>query len=200
MRKCGHGKASILVGCCQFRRYACPSENHRFSHAWSPLFPPLLFLLTRAQSPPPPPSSSWSGSCSCAESWSVHAYARGSGALLTRRAVAVSLHAQGLCVGFSHARSKRNRGCRLGFSVQEPSRARGLCVSSLTDLWSVYICFPLCVAVWWKCSHAQTVWGSFSHVVSRAHYLCFGAVVSPTFCWLWCSISFWATVDFQSVG
>ena len=41
--------------------------------------------------------------------------------------------------------------------------------------------------------------GSFSHVVSRAHYLCFGAAVFPTFCWLWCSISFWATVDFQSI-
>ena len=117
MRKCGHGEASILAGCCQFRRYACPVENHRFSHSWSPLFPPLLFFLTRARSPPPPPSSSWSGSCSRVESWSIHAHARGYGAFLTCRAIAISLHAQGLCVGFAHAGSKRNRGCRLGFSV-----------------------------------------------------------------------------------
>ena len=106
MRKRGHGEASILAGCCQFRWYACLAENHHFSHAWSPLFPPLLFFLTRARSPPPSPPSSWSGSCSCAESWSVHAHARGSGAFLTHRAVDVSLHAQGLCIGFAHAGSK----------------------------------------------------------------------------------------------
>ena len=93
MRKRGHGEASILAGCCQFRWYACLAENHHFSHTWSPLFPPLLFFLTRAQSPPPPPSSSWSGSRSRAESWSVHAHTRGPGAFLTRRAIAVSLHA-----------------------------------------------------------------------------------------------------------
>ena len=130
MRKRGHGEVSILVGFCQFGWYACPAENHRFSHTWSPLLPLFLFFLTHAQSPPPPPSSSWSGSCSHAESWSVHAHARGSGSFLTCRAVAVSLHArdlsgftrvlfphaEGLCVGFAHAGSKRNRGCRLGFS------------------------------------------------------------------------------------
>ena len=92
-------------------------------------------------SSPPLPSSSWSSSCSCTKTWSFHAHARGSGAFLTRRAVAISLHTQGLCVGFAHAGSKRNCGCRLRFSVQEPSRAQGLCVSSLTDFWPVYM-FP----------------------------------------------------------
>ena len=117
MRKRGHGEASILAGCCQFRWYTCPAENHRFSQTWSPLFPPLLFFLTRARYLPPLPSSSWSSSCSRAESWSAHAHARGSGAFLMHRSVVVSLHVQGLCIGFSHAGSKRNRGCHLGFSV-----------------------------------------------------------------------------------
>ena len=33
MRKCEHGEASVLAGCCQFGRYACPVENLHFSHA-----------------------------------------------------------------------------------------------------------------------------------------------------------------------
>ena len=72
---------------------------------------------------------------------------------------------------------------------------QGLCVSLLTDLWPC-ICFPLCFVVWCKFPHAQTVWGRFPMIVSRAHWLRCGTVVFPAFCWLWCPTVFWGRYGF----
>ena len=54
--------------------------------------------------------------------------------------------------------------------------------------------FPVYFAVECKLPHSQTVEVVFP-CESRAHCLCFGTVVFPVPCGMWCPIAFWATVD-----
>ena len=58
----------------------------------------------------------------------------------------------------------------------------------------------LCVLWSGASSLAHRLFGVVFPCCEPCSLLVFWGCVFPTFCWLWCSISFWAIVDFQSVG